>query len=215
MPYWLHKYDITDENKVITATFRIIRDADKVEVFNGNVSKDGTFVCLDPGTKYLVEEIQTPANYVGTVSREFTTPNGLINREQLKDWFADESTITHLKFYNKPYKTVNLKKIKYNSNGGNNSKVHISFEVYQKEGEHFKEVTLPDNSNKIVSNTDTKMAPGTYYFKEIIGSDIINPLFLMSIKADGTYDDYIIRNGEVYYGPVTVTAAENRSGSVF
>ncbi|MDW2800467.1 doubled motif LPXTG anchor domain-containing protein [Clostridium boliviensis] len=211
VPYWLHKYDITDDNKVITATFRITKKTDGAEVFNGTVSKDGTFVTLDPGTTYLAEEIQTPAKYVGTEIREFSTPNGPINREQLKDWFANESTITHLKFYNKPYKTVDLKKIKYNPDGSEDSDIKISFEVYQKNEENFTPVTLPNNSNKIVSNTDTEIAPGTYYFKEIIGSDIINPLFLMSKKADGTYDDYIIQNGMVYYGPATVTPAEKAS----
>ena len=210
VPYWLHKYDITDNSKKITATFRITRISDGAEVFNGTVSLEGTFVSLDPGTAYRVEEVQTPANYVGTEIREFTTPGGPIDREQLKEWFwyPKESTTTHLKFYNKPFKSVNLKKVKYNSSGSVDSNVKITFEVYQKDGDHFTAVTLPGNKNTIVSNTDTVMAPGTYYFKEILGSDIVNPLFLMNNKADGQYDGYIIQNGAVYYGPAAVTAAE-------
>ena len=208
VPYWLQKYDITDNSKKITATFRITRVTDGVEVFKGDVTLDGTFISLDPGTKYRVEEVKAPDNYVGSEISEFTTPNGPINRELLKEWFWYPATTTHLKFYNKPFKTVNLKKVKYNSNGSADNSVKITFEVYQKDGDHFTAVTLPDSKNTIVSNTDTVMAPGTYYFKEILSSDIINPLFLMNNKADGQYEGYIIQNGTVYYGPATVTAAE-------
>lgn len=208
VPYWLHKYDITDNSKTITATFSIVRVKDRVEVFNGNVNLDGTFVSLDPGTEYRVEEVKAPDNYVGTEIRKFTTPNGPVTMKQLKEWFWYPKTDNRLKFYNKPYKTVNLKKVKYNSDGSLNKDVTINFEVYLKKENTFTPVTFPENKNTIVSNTDTVMAPETYYFKEILGSDIINPLFLMNSKEDGQYDGYVIKNGEVYYGPVTVTAAE-------
>ncbi|MBE5980298.1 MAG: doubled motif LPXTG anchor domain-containing protein [Paenibacillaceae bacterium] len=208
VPYWLHKYDITDNSKPITATFSIVRVKDQVEVFKGNVNLDGTFVSLDPGTEYRVEEVKAPDNYVGTEIRKFTTPNGPISMKQLKEWFWYPKTDNRLKFYNKPYKTVNLKKVKYNSDGSLNKDVTINFEVYLKKENTFTPVTFPENKNSIVSNTDTVMAPETYYFKEILSSDIINPLFLMNSKEDGQYDGYVIKNGEVYYGPVTVTAAE-------
>lgn len=206
VPYWLHKYDITDEAKTITATFIITRKED--EVFKGTVSANGTFVSLDPGTTYVAKEIQAPENYVGEEIREFTTPSGPINRKQLKDWFSNESTTTHLKFYNKPYQTVNLKKIKYSSDGKEDSKAKLSFEVYQKDGDTFQPVTLPNKNNIIVSNTDTVMAPGKYYFKEVLDSDVINPLFLMNNKTDGSYKGYIIQNRMVYYGPAEVNAVD-------
>jgi uncharacterized surface anchored protein len=206
IPYWLYKVDITDNKNSITAQFKITRDADKTVIFNGAVSNVGTYVILDPGTDYIIEEIVAPVNFVKGNSIKITTPNGPVLKADLERWFSQGNMETRRTFENKPYKSVSIKKTQYDANGTANQNAVIPFDVYVKNGSDF---TIAGSLNSSVS---TQLAPGTYYFKEVVPSGNINPYYLLSDaeKAQGAHPGdpgYEIYGTDVYYGPVIITAA--------
>ncbi|MFW6680136.1 doubled motif LPXTG anchor domain-containing protein [Lacrimispora sp. AGF001] len=201
VPFWLYKQDITDNSRDISATFKITNLDNEQDIFYGKISKVGIFLTLEPGTSYRVKEISAPTNYVKIDDFEFKTPNVPITKKMLQDWIENKIKSPDVSriIYNKPYKIINLKKTQYDAFGSPNTNIKVYFEVFQKSDDNFNYFTT------IQSNTDTPLAPGTYYFKEVLNKEVINPLFLFSDKTNG-----IIHNDEVYYGPVSVDAAQTK-----
>lgn len=200
VPFWFYKQDITDKDKDISATFQIINLNNKKEI-QVEISKVGTSLILEPGTSYRVKEVSAPQNYVKIDDFEFSTPNVPITKKMLQNWIGNiiKSPDVSRIIYNRPYKIINLKKTQYDAYGSPNTNIKVDFDVYQKSADNFNYFT------RIQSNTDTPLEPGTYYFKEVLNNTVINPLFLFSDKTKG-----IIHNNEVYYGPVSVDAAQSK-----
>lgn len=205
VPFWIYKKDTTGETENISAFFKIT-NMDKKEVisYSEEISSSGKLFILDANTKYSVEEISAPVNFVKRDAYEFTTPSVTITREMLQNWIINPIDISRI-IYNDPYKLVNVKKTQYNAQGNPNDKINVSFDIYQKSDSGF------DYISRISSNVDTPLAPGFYYFKEELNGDVINPLFLLPKKTDGVYEGYIIHEQEVYYGPVNVEAAKSKN----
>ncbi|WP_124067234.1 doubled motif LPXTG anchor domain-containing protein [Clostridium sp. E02] len=209
VPYWIHKRDITDKNRSISAILKITNTKTKEVMYEGKVTNDGTFLTLDVDSTYEVEEVTPTPFYEKMDAFSFTTPKGPITKKRLEQWFGhpDDAITTHVSVYNKPFKDVKVTKTQISSDGKKNDSVARKFEVYTKEEDAFHTVTLPNGNQFILSNEDTKMAPGMYYFKEVVPEDVINPLYLLPNRADGIYQDYEIKDAQVYYGPASITAA--------
>jgi uncharacterized surface anchored protein len=210
VPYWLYKVDITNKNNSISAQFKITRDADKTVVFNGSVTNKGTYVILDPGTEYTIEETTPPANFEKGKDIKITTPNGPVQKADLERWFTQGNEETRRTFENKPYKSVSIKKTQFDADGKANLSAQIQFDVYGKNGSSFTK------ASSLKSSVPTQLAPGMYYFKEVVPSGNINPYYLLSDagKAQGTHPGnpgYEVSGTDVYYGPVTITAASTSS----
>ena len=211
VPYWLYKYDIVDEYSSISAKFQIKKSGDPGEGITVDVSRyNGTMVLLDPGTVYEVKEIQAPENYVMSEPFEITTPEGPVTRAMMEEWY-DKGKRLETKIYNRPYKEVNIKKIQYQADTTLLRDVHIPYEVYQDGAQGLERVEINTDNHVLMSNQYDFLAPGEYYFKEVVPEGNINPLFLLPDQRDGKYDGYRILNSQVYYGPFTVTAAENQN----
>ena len=75
VPYWIYKVDAVNSGRNITAGFKITK-SDGTVVFEGSVSSGGSFVLLDPGTVYDIQEVTPPANYVKAPDVQITTPSG-------------------------------------------------------------------------------------------------------------------------------------------
>jgi len=216
VPYWLYKVDITDENKTLSAQFQITKDNGTTVVYNDlTVSNTGTYVILEPGTKYTIKEITPPSNYVKGEDLDITTPDKPVTKQQLEDWFKQSSTFNRLTFKNKPYQSVTIKKTQYDANGNGNTGIKtITFQTYVKDGSGFVE------KGSLMSNSATQLAPETYYFKEVVPSGNINPYYLLS-EADrttGIHTGYEILGTDIYYGPFTVPAAstiEEKSQEIY
>ncbi len=206
VPYWLFKYDITDNKTSITAKFRISRQDNGKEVFSGNVTQKGKFILLDPGVTYVVEEVEPPKNYVKEETSTITTPAGPVTRKMLEDWYSGSKPLQRA-LYNKPYKEVNIKKNQYRADESIAKDVKVSYEVYTKDENGFHRTENLGNNNYVVSNQYQPLAPGTYYFKEVVPDGVIDPIYLLSDKTDGSYPGYEIKESKVYYGPFTIAAA--------
>ena len=206
VPYWLYKYDITNQNTSISAKFRITRQDTAQEVFSGSVTQKGKFILLDPGVTYTVEEVDAPKNYVKEDASAITTPAGPVTKKMLEEWFSSSKPLQKA-LYNKPYKEVNIKKIQYGADETKATNVKVSYEVFTKDENGFHRVENLSNNNYVVSNQYQPLAPGTYYFKEVVPNGVIDPVYLFSDKNDGSYTGYEINESKVYYGPFTITAA--------
>ena len=203
VPFWIYKKDITGQKENISAYFKIT-NMDKQEVIYDYISSSGKLFILDANTKYCVEEMIAPNNFVKSKVQEFITPSVTITRKMLQNWvFNNTNPDISLTIYNDPYKLVNVKKTQYNAQGTPNDKIKVSFDIYKQFYNDFNYIST------IVSNDNTPLAPGFYYFKEKLDGNVINPLFLLPNKINGVYDGYIIHNQEVYYGPVNVEAAKS------
>jgi uncharacterized surface anchored protein len=205
IPYWLYKFDITNKDNPISAQFKITRDFDKKEVFNGTVSNKGTYVILDPGTDYTIEETKAPDNFEKGKDINFKTPNGPVLKADLELWFSEGNKKIQT-IENKPFKSVSIKKTQYDADETKNLSATITFDVYVMNDSNFAHV------RSLVSSVPTQLAPGEYYFKEAVPSDNINPYYMLSEaeRAEGTHSGnpgYVIKGTDVYYGPVTITAA--------
>lgn len=210
IPYWLYKVDITNKNNTVSAQFKITRDSDKAVVFNGLISNKGTYLILDPGTDYTIEETTPPANFVKGDDIKISTPKGPVLKADLEQWFSTGNEENRRTIENKPYKSVTIKKTQYDASGNANSNAQIQFEAYGKNGSSFTK------TGSLQSSVPTQLAPGTYYFKEVVPSGNINPYYLLSDaeKAQGTHPGnpgYEVSGTNVYYGPVTITAASASS----
>ena len=211
VPYWLYKVDITDGDNSISARFKItVKDSNPEKVaFDNWVSTNGTYVILDPGTTYNIEETVAPDNFVIREKTELITPNGPVKKTDLERWFAKDNTENHKTFENEPYKLVTIKKTQYDADGNKDSQIDtIIFEIYveDEEGSGFKE------TGSLYSNTPIPLAPGTYYFKEKVPDGNINPYYLLSDddRTEGYHSGnpgYKISGTNIYYGPVNITAA--------
>ena len=206
VPYWFYKVDITNEDNSISARFKItVKDSDSEEVaFDDWVSTEGTYITLDPGTTYIIEETVAPDNFVKGEKTELITPDGPVKKTDLERWFAKDNTENHKTFKNEPYKLVTIKKTQYDADGNKDSGIGtIIFEICVVDGSGFKE------TGTLNSNTQTPLAPGTYYFKEKVPDDNINPYNLLSNedKTEGDHPGYKIFEKNIYYGPVVITAA--------
>lgn len=211
VPYWLYKTDAINQDKNISARFKIT--SGETIIFEDDVTNNGTYILLDPGMTYKIEEVAPPENYEKGEPIVLTTPAAPITRDKLESWFAQNSK-NHLTIKNKPYRKIRIKKTKYYSNGTKDEWINnIQFEVYVKEGSEFRQIKLrPGTYNEytLYSNWDTApLAPGTYYFKEKVPEDCINPYYLLSDKTGG--ETYEVRGKDVYYGPITVGAASTET----
>ncbi len=214
IPYWLYKTDALNQYNNISARFQIT--SGETVIFEGDITNNGKYILLDPGMTYKIEEVTPPDNYEKGEPLILTTPAGSVTREKLESWFAQNSS-NHLTFKNKPYRKIQIKKTKYSSDGTKDEWINnIQFEVYVKEGSEFRQIKLRPgyyNEYTLYSNWDTApLAPGTYYFKEIVPDGIINPYYLLSDKTGGN-STYEVRGKDVYYGPVTVEAASTEAES--
>ena len=210
VPYWLYKVDITNKNNSISAQFKITRDADKTVVFSGSVTNKGTYVILDPGTEYTMEETTPPANFEKGKDIKITTPKGPVQKADLERWYTQGNEETRRTIENKPYKSVSIKKTQYDADGTANPSAQIQFDAYVKNDSSFTKAT------SLKSSVPTQLAPGTYYFKEVVPGGNINPYYLLSDadKEKGPHPGnpgYEIYGTDVYYGPVTITAASTGS----
>jgi uncharacterized surface anchored protein len=206
VPYWFYKYDITNTKASISAKFKITRQDNGQQVYAGAITQSGKFISLDPGTTYVVEETEAPKNFVKEETSAITTPNGPVTRKMLEEWFSSSKPLKKI-VYNKPFKEVTIKKILHQADGTDTSNISAPFEVYTKDGSGFHQIALPSGSNTLVSNQSQPIAPGTYYFKENVPSNIINPKFLLKEQGDGVFPGYEIMGSQVYYGPFIITAA--------
>lgn len=205
VPYWIYKKDITNSNEKLSADFTLAKKGEENPVFTGAITNDGKFFLLEANSEYVLTETEAPDNYVKADPVTFQTPKGPITRKVLQSWFGDRKNGRTITVDNKPYKNIKIKKTLYTSDGKvQNSNVATEFGVYTRSESDFELVkTVKANA------ANETLAPGTYYFKEVVPSGVINPYFLLDEegKKQGTHSDYIIEGNDIYFGPFVIEAA--------
>lgn len=221
VPYLIRKVDAFDGNKYLynaVVTICVVENGQEEFIMeDGNPSvvkrfpidrNSGLFLELDPGKVYRIYEVEAPDNYIlpgGYEEIDLRSVSVPIKKADLERWYGAEANSHTIKLKNTPFPKIKIDKtlIDINATTGapkNEEKPrNIRFEVYQnKGGQQFE----PDYVTAINSNTDTQIAPGEYYFKEV-GNDYIRTL--LETVGSETYGN------ETYYGPVTVAAPNNAS----
>lgn len=175
-------------------------EGDTVVTETDIASASGSLAALEPGHKYIVEEIDTPARYTNVTPGE----NLIIDLSDIEKVTTDTDVWT-VTLLNRPDPSFQVTKVRDNAMGSNTPLTNVQFEVYTKEGDIYTRVK--DYSGEdltITAETPQQIPAGTYYLKEIVPEDNPNEI-LDSSEHQDLYNSGVDKTTDsLYFGPYEV-----------
>lgn len=214
------KYDTVGKKYITGAKISIEDSAETPVVENVTIgSTSGYIVALEPGKTYTVSEIVAPPNYILTNE---TVEIDLTNVSVINGTQNPCKTVT---INNKPYQSLTITKILQNADGTTDTitLAGTSFDVYQFTGSGAVTAdTLKDTNQDLKAGTALQLAPGTYYLQETYNANKnildVNASTYRSLYKE-LFDErgisYVEVDGELYFGPYTITEDQGATGSIY
>lgn len=175
-----------------------VPDHKGVKVVNSSaIPSGGSFVKLDPGKKYVVEETKTPEGYENITDEQ----NLIINLENIRTVDTDMGVRT-VTLKNRPDPKITIEKKTQSSDGKESVTSGVIFGIYVKHGSEFVQANGYDGQPlQLGSGSQLQLPAGTYYLREEAPDGVLDPS-----KYESLYQRYEheYKDGSYYFGPYEI-----------